>query len=65
MLRKLRRRTRLWLLRRDAKKTRILLRRIDVAMARLGWPRWRRKQFWRDFHRDDAVVEDLFRLITG
>ena len=26
-----------------------LLHRLDENMKRAGWPRWRRRQFWRDF----------------
>ena len=49
-----------WLLRRKIKKAIDILVRIDVTMKKLGYPRYKRKQFWRDFITSAAKRKETF-----
>jgi len=40
---------RAWRMRRLAKRAKRLFRILDRHMGMMKWPRWRRRQWWRDY----------------
>jgi len=43
----------------------IVVRRIEATQARLGWPRWKRQQFWRDFYSSPRGRDRLVDILRG
>ncbi|UCD07618.1 MAG: hypothetical protein JSW41_01460 [Candidatus Aenigmatarchaeota archaeon] len=37
-----------------------LLKLLDMRMEKLGWPNWKKKQFWRDFHKSQTLRDEIF-----
>lgn len=50
-------------LRRLARRAARLSRRFDNIMRREDWPRWKRRQFWRDFIKDGDAREQFCRYL--
>ncbi len=44
----------------DILRASLLLKRVNARMVAAGWPRARRKQFWKDFYKSDQFREDVF-----
>jgi hypothetical protein len=61
----LKRRFRLWVLRRRARKVRAIVARLDAAMTRMGVPRQGRRQIWRDIIKSVDVRDEAFGSLTG
>ncbi len=59
------RKFRLWRLRRQARKVRTIVRRLDSQMERLGVPRYGRRQIWRDIIKSTSVRDEAFGSLTG
>ena len=52
-----------WLLRRRIRRAKKLFVLIDHGIKRIGMPRYKRKQLWRDFSKMKADHAEIFDLI--
>ena len=59
----MRKKYRQWILKRRLKQAIRLLSKIDKSMKELNWPRWKRKQFWRDFVTSPTFRSQFFSRI--
>jgi len=59
------RRFRLWRLRRQARKVRAIAIRLDIAMQRMGLPRQKRRQMWREIIKHADVRKEAFGSLAG
>ena len=59
------RRFRLWRLHRKARKVQAIVRKIDAAMNRLGLPRVKRRQMWREVIKSADARAEAFSSLTG
>ena len=61
----LKRRFREWQLKKGLARAVRLLRKMDTNMRDMGWPRQRRRGFWRDFSRSPSLRGEVFKEIIG
>lgn len=61
----MRRKFRLWKLRRQARKVQAIAGRLDLAMQRLGLSRQQRRQMWREIIKSPDVRQEAFGSLTG
>jgi len=59
------RKLRLWKLRRQARKVRRIVTRLDMAMRRMKVPRQGRRQIWRDIIKSSDIRNDAFGSLAG
>jgi len=52
-----------WRLQRQLRKARLLLFRIDFIMRKMGMPRYKRKQMWRDFIKSEAQRKNMINVL--
>jgi len=52
-----------WLLKRRIRKAQRLLILVDAGIKKIGMPRYKRKQLWRDFAKMKADHAEVFDLI--
>jgi hypothetical protein len=48
----------------DLKRCLKMLQYVDGKMDKAGVPRWKRRQFWRDFYSHGEVRKDIFDELT-
>ena len=41
------------------------LKNLDIVMKKAGWPRQQRRQWWRDFIKDQAKDETIISLFKS
>lgn len=56
---------RLWKLRRKARKVQAIVERLDIAMQRMGLPRQKRRQMWREIIKSSDIRKEAFGSLTG
>ena len=49
-----------WRLRKRTRRAAFLLRKIDTEMKQMRWPKYKRKQFWRDFIKSPELRDEVF-----
>lgn len=54
-----------WRLTRNLEKARWLLLRIDVIMKKMGMPRQKRRQMWRDFIKSENQRKNMVSIWGG
>ena len=42
-----------------------VIRRIEATQQALGWPRWKKQAFWRDFKYGPRGREALINILKG
>jgi len=52
-----------WRLGRQLQKAKLLLFRIDVIMGKMGMPKYKRKQMWRDFIKSEAQRKNMINIL--
>ena len=56
------RRLRMWVFRRQVKRARYLIQKVEDTLCAMNVPRWKRKQIWRDFIKTEdgrAAIVDI------
>jgi len=42
-----------------------VIRRVEATQQALGWPRWKKQQFWHDFKYGTRGREALIEILKG
>lgn len=54
-----------WAFKRQMRKLATVVRRIEATQTALGWPRWKRQQFWRTLVNSPRGRDTLVDILRG
>ena len=52
-------------LRRRMRQLAHVIRRVEATQQALGWPRWKKQQFWREFYTSPRGRDGLIDILKG